>query len=141
MTARKYTDDQVNEAAELREKGLSYGQIARMLDMSVGSVSWHCLKLGADSPNTITNVDTPTGPMVVLRGNNTVRRFSEEEDRLLFEMDIAGKRVSHMAARLDRKPNSVRGRLMTLARRAERIAQIAERAPIPDDLMVREMPA
>lgn len=44
MPTRKYTDNQLSEAAGLREIGLSYAAIARRLGMSVGAVSWHCLR-------------------------------------------------------------------------------------------------
>lgn len=58
--------------------------------------------------------------MVVSRGGHIVRRFTPEEDKVLTEMDMAGERVCEMARRLNRKPNSVRGRLMTLARQEAR---------------------
>ncbi|MBU0643672.1 MAG: hypothetical protein KJ731_21160 [Alphaproteobacteria bacterium] len=123
MPAKKYNDDIINEAAILRETGMSVDAIAKRLGMSRGSVSWHCLRLGADSPNTVTNVSDPKGPMVVARGDHYVKRFTATEDRALIDMDIAGWRVCDMARALDRKPNSIRGRLMTLARREARAEQ------------------
>lgn len=120
MPARKYSDQLLDEAARLRETGMSEAAIAKRLNMSLGAVSWHCLRLGADSPHTVRNISTTTGPMVVSRGGHIVRRFTPEEDKVLTEMDMAGERVCEMARRLNRKPNSVRGRLMTLARQEAR---------------------
>lgn len=121
MSARKYSDDILNQAADLREQGLSCQAIANKLEMSVGAVSWHCLRLGADSPKTRHNTARPTGPMLVKRSGHVVRRFSVEEDQMLIEMDLAGKRMCEIARKLNRRPNSVKGRLMTLARREERL--------------------
>ena len=123
MAPRKYSDEQLTEAAELRETGMSCAAIAKRLGMSVGSVSWHCLRLGADSPNTTGNTSKPTGPMEVTRGDHVVRRFTESEDARLIEMERAGWRICDMAQALGRKPNSVRGRLMTLARHEARLEQ------------------
>lgn len=121
MAARKYSDETLNQAAEMREAGNSCQAIANKLGMSVGAVSWHCLRLGADSPKTKHNTARPTGPMLVRRSGHIVRRFTEKEDQVLIEMDLAGERVCEMARRLNRPPNSVRGRLMTIARREERL--------------------
>jgi hypothetical protein len=120
MPARKYPDKLIDEAARLRETGMSAKAIGKRLGMSASAVSFHCLRLGADSPNTVGNIPDPKGPMVVARGNHQVRRFTPEEDRLLIDMDVAGAKVCDMAKKLDRKPNSVRCRMMTLARRETR---------------------
>lgn len=102
---------------------MSCAAIARHLGMSTSAVSFHCLKLGADSPNTVGNIQVPNGPMVVARGNHEVRRFSPDEDRLLIDMERSGTRICDIARSLKRPPNSVRGRLMTLARREARIEE------------------
>ena len=120
VPARKYTDEQLDEAARLREAGMSINAIGKRLGMSPGSVSWHCLKLGADSPTTATNVPDYSGPMIMRRGDHLVKRFTPEEDARLLQMDIDGERVCDMARAIGRPANSVRGRLMTLARREER---------------------
>lgn len=125
MPARKYSDELLEQAAEMRERGLSYAQIGRDLGMSIGAVSWHCLRLGADSPNTRSNTQAPASPMVMARGNHVVRRFSEDEDRRLLELESQGLRICEIARLMNRKPNSLRGRLMTLARIDERREQSA----------------
>lgn len=42
MPTREYTDNQLSEAAGLREIGMSHATIARRLGMLVSAVSWHC---------------------------------------------------------------------------------------------------
>lgn len=112
MPARKYPDALLDEAAALRETGLSCEAIARRLEMSTGSVSWHCLRLGADSP--------PRGPMIVTRSGFAVRRFSASEDATISTMDLDGATTAEIAHKLGRPWNTVRGRQMTLARHQAR---------------------
>ncbi|WP_368999728.1 hypothetical protein [Pseudophaeobacter sp. C1-32P7] len=96
---------------------MSYAAIAERLGMSHGAVYWHCLRLGADSPKSQEHAPpVERGPMIVCRSGHQVRRFTADEDRKLIEMEAAGLTASEMARRLNRKPNSVTGRLMTLAR-------------------------
>lgn len=118
MAARKYSDEQLNEAAELREAGMSLGAIAKRLGMSSGAVNWHCLRLGADTPQR--SKRQPQGPMVMQRSGHTVRRFTPDEDRKIREMAQQGAGASAIARSLGRKHNSIIGRLMTLARQEAR---------------------
>lgn len=120
MSARKYSDDLIDEAARLREKGMSCAAIAKRLDMSVGAVSWHCLRLGADSPNTTANAPAKMHHSEVKRGNHIVRRFTPEEDQLITRMDMRGASLAEMSRATGRRHNSIRGRLMTLARHEDR---------------------
>ncbi|WP_299846359.1 hypothetical protein [uncultured Paracoccus sp.] len=116
MPACKYPDALLDEAAALRETGMSFEAIARRLRMSPGAVSWHCLRLGADSPNTRGKLPAVTGPMTVTRSGHKVRRFSASEDATITRMDLDGATTAGIAHRLGRPWNSVRGRQMTLAR-------------------------
>jgi DNA-binding transcriptional ArsR family regulator len=125
MSARKYPDELIERAAEMREQGLTFGQIGLALGMSASAVSWHCLRLGADSPNTCMNTKAPVTVMEAVRGGHLVRRFSEDEDRRILEMGAAGVRVAQIARTLGRRHNSIIGRLMTLARRENRIENCA----------------
>ena len=125
MPARKYSDETLNEAAELRESGMSEAAIAKRLGMSKGAVYWHCLKLGADSPNAAPTKRTSSGPVEVERSGHKVRRFTEDEDAKLLEMSLAGARVADMCRALGRKHNSIIGRLMTLARHEARLEDAA----------------
>lgn len=120
MPPRKYTDDQLTEAAELRETGMSHAAIARRLGMSVGAVSWHCLCLGADSPNMRGKVPVVGGPMVCTRSGYTVRKFTADEDAIIMKMDLDGATTAEIARALGRPWNSTRGRQMTLALHAAR---------------------
>lgn len=120
MPARKYPNALLDEAAALREIGLSFEAIARRLDMTRSAVSWHCLRLGADSPNTRCNTRSPRGPMTVTRSGFAVRRFSASEDATISTMDLDGATTAEIAHKLGRPWNSVRGRQMTLARHQAR---------------------
>lgn len=120
MPSRKYPDALLSEAAALRETGMSCEAIARRLDMSIGAVSWHCLRLGADSPNTRGKIPVARGPAVTRRSGFTVRRFSPDEDATITRMDLAGATTAEIAHTLGRPWNSVRGRQMTLARHQAR---------------------
>lgn len=123
MTSRKYPEELTERAAEMRESGATLAQIALRLDMSIGAVEYHCLRLGADSPKPMPPM--PVGPMKVMRGGHVLRRFTPEEDRVLIQMDTAGALQCEMAAALGRPHNSVKARLMALAR-AEARAERAE---------------
>lgn len=120
MPGRKYSEATTNEAAELREQGLSYGQISKRLNMTESAVYWHCLRLGADSPKFRPKEDHKIGPMVVNRGNHTVRGFTPDEDKILLNMSKAGAGIMEISRAMNRKHNSVKGRLMTLARHEAR---------------------
>ena len=120
MPRRKYTDEQLTDAADLREIGMSHAAIARKLNMSVGAVSWHCLRLGADSPNTRGKMPVSRGPMVCKRSGYNVRKFTAAEDATILAMDLAGATTADIARAVGRPWNSTRGRQMTLARHAAR---------------------
>tara|TARA_R110000737_G_scaffold239142_2_gene251182 strand:+ start:6419 stop:6799 length:381 start_codon:yes stop_codon:yes gene_type:complete len=120
MPGRKYSDEQCNEAAVLREAGMSTAAIAKRLGMSSGAVYWHCLRLGADTPKASRPAAPKAGRMVVERSGHVVRRFSAEEDQKMLDMEGSGVRLSEIARTLGRKRNSVEGRLMTLARKEAR---------------------
>lgn len=128
MARAKYNDHHFEIMVEMREQGKSVGQIALKLDMSASSVSWHCLRLGADSPKTSTKVPKRVGPMTAIRNGKIVRRFTQAEDQTLLELESQGKTLSEIARSLGRKRNSILGRLMTLARRDQRIENAREAA-------------
>ena len=117
MAARKLSPEQIEAAVEMRERGVSVGVIARRLGVSYGCVSWHCLKEAAEPPHGTRSWDAPRGPLVAARNGHTVRRFTPAEDAKLLQLEADGLSDAAIGRELSRRPNSIRGRLMTLARR------------------------
>jgi DNA-binding CsgD family transcriptional regulator len=122
MSKKRFHDADYERMAELREGGLSNAKIAKQLGCSEGLVAWTCLKLGAEPAKLRARPlpDAIVGPVEMSRGNHVVRRFSAEDDAKLLQLSREGRRRSEIARQLGRKPNSVQGRLMTLARREAR---------------------
>lgn len=127
MPARKYSDNIIQRAAEMRETGKTVPEISSALGMSASAVYWYCLKLGADSPDGCSHLDRNRGPRLVRRGKYIVRRFSADEDSLLLSMEAAGNSLSAIAHELGRSRNSIVGRLMTLARHEDRTERQGEK--------------
>lgn len=121
MTKRpNLTKQEIESIATDREVGMSLPAISAKYNCSQGSVAWHCLRLGADPPKA-KPIDTRIrGPLVVQRGDHAVRRFTPEEDKRLIEFERRGLSDTEIGKKLGRRPNSIRGRLMTLARHEER---------------------
>lgn len=117
---RKYGDDLVNQAAALREAGWPIRQIAEKLGMSESAVDWHCIRLGADAPSRQWAAPRAPGPQQMQRGNHVVRRFTSDEDAQLLDLVDQGLPRAEIARRLNRRLNSIQGRLMTLARHEAR---------------------
>lgn len=116
MPGPKYTPDQIERAAEMREAGRDCATIAAETGMTQAAVWWHCARLGAEPPGARYR-ERARGPMVMRRGAHLVRRFTPEEDRRMLDMRRRGLRVCQIAEVLERRQNSVSGRLMALARR------------------------
>lgn len=129
MGRRILSDEQIDEMAELRERGWSYARIARHFTtrgtpVSVGSVSWQCLRVGADLPAE-RRVSAYQRAVTSVRGGKLVRAFTQDEDRRLLELEASGASGAEMARALDRGGNSIRGRLYTLARHEARAEETA----------------
>lgn len=129
---RILTDEQVDMACEMRERGLSCQRIANRfaamgVKVSAGSISWACLTQGADLPpaRQAALPPVPESCEPVMRGDHIVRRFTRGDDALLRVLDMQAFSVAVIARRMDRKPNSIRGRLATLARHEARSEQSA----------------
>jgi DNA-binding CsgD family transcriptional regulator len=137
MTKRpNLTKEQKDFIAERREAGWSTNRIAIRLGVSPGSVAWHCLQMAVDPPNARPIDKTIKGPLVCSRNGMPVRRFTPEDDEKLLALSVAGKSNTEVARALNRRSNSIRGRLMTLARheaRAEMIAEAAANTPASAD--------
>ena len=127
MPARKYSDALLDEAARLREAGLSLAAIGTRLNMHRSAVQYHCLRLGADSPDAACKVPPASSPVEYNRNGHVVKRFTEEEDALLLRLEARGMSVKGIARQMNRRWNSIQGRLMILARHeARREARIAQ---------------
>ena len=121
---RILSDQQLDKLFELRGRGWGSQRIVEYFasegtTVSVGVVEWQCLKAGADRPKKFWGKPNRPGAPYVRKGY-TVRPFAPEDDELLRQLDMEGIRISDISRRLGRAPNSVRGRLYTLARRDER---------------------
>ena len=110
--------------AELRGvKGWGYERIGQHIGMSGNAVSWYCLVNFIERPGPPPPVHS-VGPMVVRRGNHDVRRFTADEDTRLLALEAQGLGYSEIGRHMGRKPNSIRGRLATLARRDARAEEL-----------------
>lgn len=126
----RFSDDDYDLMATRREAGNSCEAIAALIratgkECSAEVVNWHCLRLGADPPNARPLPQTCPGPVAMQRGDHVVRRFSKEEDERLTALAKTIPTISdyQIGRLMGRKPNSVRGRLMTLARHEARREQ------------------
>ena len=122
---RLLTDEQLEELGQEREQGATQGRLVQLaklrfdVEISAKAILWQLLRLGYDLPpgrRQATNV----GPLIQQRGDQIVRRFSPEDDKLLLELERQQLSYSEIGRRMSRKPNSIRGRLLTLARRDAR---------------------
>ena len=87
--------------------------------ISAGAINWQCLVHGADTTRRLRGKHTQASS-TFQRGNHVVRPYSREDDALLLALEKQGLTYCAIARRMGRKPNSIRGRLLTLARRDAR---------------------
>lgn len=110
----------IERLAYLREeRGLTYGQISKVMGLSVGALSWQCLRHGIEHPSKVNRLRTPAASTEV-RGGHVVRRYSAEDDAQIQQWVMEGLSNSEIGRRLGRAPNSIANRLMTLARHEAR---------------------
>ncbi len=118
--AAPLTPAQHEAIADLRgTKGWTIKKVAGHLGVSPGAVAYRCLidgieRAGHPLPR------SSTGPLVVTRGAFQVRRFTPAEDGQLLALERQGLSHAEIGRRINRRPNSVKGRLATLARIDER---------------------
>lgn len=123
MRRPSLTQPELDRIAELTETGrFSAGQIAVKIGCSVGSVSWAQLRIGADRYPDRALPPVPAERIVAIRGGKPVHRFTQDDDALLLKLEAEGLSPSAIGRRMTppRLSNSIRGRLMTLARRQAR---------------------
>ena len=107
----------IERIAELREAGETYPAIAAAVGASESAVAYHCRVLGAESPNV--PVRRMTNLKTYMRNGRPVRPFSPGEDWRLTRLARAGTSYRQIAHCLGRPVNSIRMRLITLARYEE----------------------
>lgn len=126
MSKQYMTLAQVKHAVELRERGHGYDYIGKEIGFSGSAVRWQCMKHGAEPKNNPWKPWAPgevKGPAIGKRFHpetgtyHEVRRFTPAEDAQLLELAEAGVTEAEIGRRLKRRTNSIRGRLMALARR------------------------
>lgn len=127
MTSKgdRLTHEQIDLIVELREKGWSYERIAQKTGRSASAISWHCLKHAADPPKPTRLRDEVSGPVIFKRGSHVVRRYTPREDQQLLALERQGLNHTEIGKALGRRPNSITGRLMTLARRERRAEEMS----------------
>jgi len=132
---RILSDAQIHEMAELREAGRSYDWIAAHFTsagtpIASGTIAWQCLRLGIIAPHY-------TQASVGRKSPGRGRAFTPAEDQRLLELSDQGVSRREIARALDRRPNSIRARLYTLAR----CDAVAEECPPSRPLVERNRAA
>lgn len=122
MAARRLTEADIERAIVMRERqGMSLDSIGAIIGCSGKALSWHFLQRAVNKPKPAPlRLDYHLECPVLKRGNHLVRAFTPEEDARLLALEAQGLTHTEIGRALGRKPNSVKGRLMTLARRDER---------------------
>lgn len=121
---RILSDAQIDEMAKLRERGWGLTRIAKHFTdagfpISEGAIGWQCLRVGADAPKRLRGT-RPCYYPPYMRGGHLVRRFTDAEDAQLLALESEGISNSEIGRRLGRPSNSIRARLLTLARADQR---------------------
>lgn len=110
----KLSQEQVDQIAELREKGYSYRRLAEKFGVSTGAIHYRCLRVGALSPRSLP-IDYPARRATGYGFGKVVRHFSPEDDRRLLDLEREGASLNQMVEQLGRARTTVRIRLLTLA--------------------------
>jgi hypothetical protein len=121
---RILNEAQLDEMAELRERGWTMARIQRHFErkgvaVSRGVIAWQCLRMGADLPPGRRRPSAQRDRHYERRGR-VVRPFSPDEDAQLIALEAKGLPLSRIAREIGRANNSIRGRLMVLAMREAR---------------------
>jgi hypothetical protein len=119
----------IEEMVELRSKAWSQKRLAERYGVSISTIGYHCLMNAADPPVVQPMPKQRTEPYTRWHGQRPVNPFTPEDDKLLLALDLQGLRTAAIAREMSksfpdrpRKPNTIRGRLATLARR-DRLAE------------------
>jgi len=123
MPKPKMTEQQLERAISLRHRSWSLADIADDIGLSVGCVAYQLLKAAVEAPKHRQSLPSPKIATGYSRCGFAVRRFTVAEDQLLLELEARCATVKEISTALARRHNSIRGRLMTLARREARIEE------------------
>lgn len=110
--------------------GWTHARIARHLGCSEGSVAWAILAMGVEKPGPVRPPKpTPVQRPVCRRGAGWVIGYNIEDDELLLALEAQGLSPVAIGRQMvpRRRPNSITGRLRTLARREARFEAILQR--------------
>lgn len=121
---RILSDQQIDEMCALRERGWSAERISQHFaatgtKVSPGSIHWQCLQHGADVPKRFRKA-SHAPHRAYQRNGHPVRPYTAEDDAKLLELEAQGLGMAAIGRAIGRKPNSVRGRLLTIARQQAR---------------------
>lgn len=109
--------DATKVAHLIEERGLSQGQVARILHMPVSTVGaacrMHCIVRKGRQ------FQPKPHASVMRRGDHVVRPFTTLEDELLLRLRMEGAPMADISCALGRNQSSIRSRLQTLARHQE----------------------
>lgn len=89
---------------DMRERGLSYGQVSNALGININTVQYWCYEHGIIGPNDFPRVS---------------KKYPPEIDALILQLRCDGESISSIARIVHRPRTSVRSRLRTLARHDE----------------------
>lgn len=123
----KIPEDLMPELEQRRSQGQSLGQLVRFLGrhgvtISESALSWQLLRNGIDLPKRRHQAARFQPGVTYTRPDGTIcRTYTPEEDKIIRHFGAKGWRQSRITRALkrcgyERKPHSVLGRLMTLAR-------------------------
>lgn len=124
----KLAEETLDQICAWREEGYSLKWISNQLkcqgiSLSPSAVGWRCMVLGADLPPSKQRVSTHPPGSTYQRNGRTMRLYTPAEDAYLLELEAKGHTLTHIGRLLGRSKTSVRGRLVTLARNAERLSK------------------
>lgn len=114
----KLTSAQVEEMAELRERGWSYQRLGDRYGVSATAIHYRCLSVGALSPRSCPPRPADRRKPGQGFGGRCVP-FSVEEDERLLTLARSGLKTDRIADELGRPRTSTRIRLMTLELKAD----------------------
>lgn len=121
MGGRKLSRSEIERIPQMREDGMTYRAISKEMGVSESNVYWHCITLGAESPNISRPLGEYSGPMAIRRGARLVRRFTPDEDRRLIDLANEGLSTTEISRKIGRQWSSTHMRLAALARREARL--------------------